>query len=234
VIGTVHTATPKYSAQDLVQILQRVRPDAILFEYPADMMTPTFEFMSVADGSLEQQSVLEYVNQTGAAIRPYDIDGRNAFYERTDYFARERKCYLELDALLKAHALGTEAKRIVVAFDAAMARRDTLGQSDPATINSYLADTEINEKQWLMHEGIPEIVRLTPELSGCEDFWDLSRAYWNRRNNEMLRNIKRFAEEFAGQRLVVLCGFEHRYYLRSHMYDWDENPAYILKEYWEY
>ena len=234
VIGTVHTTTPKYSAQDLVRILQKVQPDVILFELPADMMTPTYEFMSITEGALEQQAVLDYVNQTAAVLRPYDIDDRNGFYERTGYFARERRCFQELGALLNSNGLGAEAQRIVVALDAAMARRDSLGQSDPATINSFQADTEISEKQWLMHQGIPEIVRLTPELQGCEELWNMSRAYWTRRHSEMLRNIRRFASEFEGQRLVVLCGYEHRYYLRSHLYDWEEQPAYILKEYWEY
>ncbi len=44
VVGTVHAVTKKYSSQDLVHILQRIKPDVILFEYPADMMTPGFEF----------------------------------------------------------------------------------------------------------------------------------------------------------------------------------------------
>ena len=101
-------------------------------------------------------------------------------------------------------------------------------------INSFQADTVSNDRQWLMNQGIPEIVRLTPGLRGCEAFWNASRAYWVRRNDEMLRNIRRFATEFAGKRLVVLCRYEHRYYLRSHLYDWDEQPGYVVKEYWEY
>jgi hypothetical protein len=75
--------------------------------------------------------------------------------------------------------------------------------------------------QWLTNQGIPEIVRLTPALKSCESCWDLTRAFWVKRNNEMSRNIRFFASEFPGKRLVALCGFEHRYYLRSHLYDWD-------------
>jgi hypothetical protein len=234
VVGTVHAATEKYTSQDLVRVLQRIKPDVILFEYPADMMTPGFEFKSIEKDSLEQQAVLEYVKQTGAKIRPYDIDGRNAYYERTNYFARQRQCNLELNAQIDTKKLGAEAQKIVDALDVANARRDAMGKSDPMALNSFNADTAINDKQWLMSDGIPEIVRLTPGLKGCEAFWNASRAYWIRRNNEMLRNIRRFATEFASKRLVVLCGYEHRYYLRSHLYDWDEQPGYVVKEYWEY
>jgi hypothetical protein len=77
-------------------------------------------------------------------------------------------------------------------------------------------------------------VPLTPALKGCEPYWDSARAYWTRRNTEMLHNIKRYATEFAGKQLLVLCGYEHRYYLRSHLYDWAEQPTYVLREYWEY
>lgn len=122
IVGTVHAATPKYSVQDLVRILQKVRPDVILFEYPADMMTPAFEFKSMAKDSLEQQAVLEYVKQTGAKIRPYDVDGRNAFYERANYFARQRQGNQELNALIDAKGLGPEAQKIVDALDAREAR----------------------------------------------------------------------------------------------------------------
>ena len=122
----------------------------------------------------------------------------------------------------------------MAALDAADAKRDAIGKSDPLTINSFQADSAINEKQWLMNEGIPEIVRLTPGLKDSEAFWSLSRAYWIRRNDEMLRNIRRFAAEFEGKRLVVLCGFEHRYYLRSRLSDAGEPPGYVVKEYWEY
>jgi hypothetical protein len=234
VVGTVHAATEKYSAQDLVRILQKVKPDVILFEYPADMMTPEFEFKSVEKSSLEQQAVLEYVKGTSAKIRPYDIDGRNVFYERTNYFARQGQCNKELNTQIDTKKLSAEAQKVVDALDAANARRDAIGESDPMAINSFQADTASNDKQWLMGQGIPEIVRLTPGLKGCEAFWNESRAYWIRRNNEMLRNIKRFATEFAGKRLVVICGYEHRYYLRSHLYDWVEQPGYVVKEFWEY
>lgn len=234
VVGTVHAATDKYSSQDLVRIFERVRPDVILFEYPADMMTPSFEFKSVIKDDLEQQAVLQYAKQRAVQIRPYDIDGRNNFFQRTSYFAEQRRCNQELNAQINAKGLSPEAQKVLGALDAANARRDAIGKSDPPTINSFASDTAIDEKQWLMNQGIPEIVRLTPTLKSCEAFWNLSRAYWIKRNNEMVRNIKRFAGEFAGRRLVVLCGFEHRYYLRSHLYDWDESPGYVVKEYWEY
>jgi hypothetical protein len=83
VIGTAETETQSFRIQDLVGILKKVKPHVILFECPVDMMTPSYEFKTILKDSLPQQAVLEYDRQTGAKIRPFDIDGRNAFYART-------------------------------------------------------------------------------------------------------------------------------------------------------
>ncbi len=234
IIGTVHEETENFGIQDLVGILKRVKPDVILFELPAEMMTPSYEFKETLN-SLEQEAVIEYVRDSGAKIRPYDIDGRNAFYQRTNYFERHQRCNDELNAQINRKKMSPEAQKIVDSLLAANARLHAIEMSDPMTFNSFQADAAINERQWWVNQGIPEIVRLTPDLKGCETFWDLSRAEWIRRNNQMVANIKRYSAEFQGQRLAVICGLNHRYYLRSHLYDWrDEPPAYTLKEYWQY
>lgn len=234
IIGTVHEETENFRIQDLVGILKRVKPDVILFELPAEMMTPSYEFKETLN-SLEQGAVIEYVRISGANIRPYDIDGRNAFYQRTNYFERSRQCNDELDVQINKKKMSPEAQKIVDSLLAANARLNAIEMSDPMTINSFQADAAINERQWLVNQGIPEIVRLTQDLKGCETFWDLSSAEWIRRNNQMVANIKRYSVEFQGKRLVVICGLSHRYYLRSHLYDWrDKPPAYTLKEYWQY
>jgi hypothetical protein len=235
IIGTVHAETPSFRVQDLVGILKRVKPDVILFELPADMMTPSYEFKVMLKDSLEQDAVLQYVKETGAKIRPYDIDGRNAFYERINYFAQQSRCSQEVMTAFSTKKMNSEAAKIFRQVLTAYDKNIRIGQSDAAEINSYTSDMTTNERHWLMHQGYAEIVRLTPELKGCEGFFDLDRAYWIRRNNQMTANIRKYSLEFQGQRLVVLCGHEHRYYLRSHLYDWqDDPPNYTVKEFWQY
>jgi hypothetical protein len=233
IIGTPHAETESFRIQDFVEILNKVKPDVILFELPAERMTSSYEFKIIQEDSLPQQAVLEYVKQTDAKIRSYDIEGRDAFYQRIN--DREIQCNQELNAAINKKRLDPEAQKIFDLLMAANRKRDSIAQSEAAVINSFLSDLAVNERIWLAKEGIPEIVRLTPELKECRAFWDMSRAEWIRRNNQMITNIKRYSVEFQGQRLVVICGFEHRYYLHSHLYDWrDEPPNYAVKEYWQY
>jgi hypothetical protein len=174
------------------------------------------------------------VKELPAPIRAFDVEGRNQFFERTRFFSRQAECNQQLSTTMQSASIGTDAKRIVDRLTVANARRDTIGASDPRTINSFESDTALNEKQWAMNEGIPEILRLAGDSGPCVDFWNLSRAFWIHRNNAMVRNIRAIAGEFSGRRLIVLTGFEHRYYLRSHLYDWTDQPGYVLREYWEF
>ena len=46
-------------------------------------------------------------------------------------------------------------------------------------------------------------------------FYQVNERYWDIRNQAMARNVARYAALYPGRRLVVLCGFSHRYYLRQ-------------------
>lgn len=119
------------------------------------------------------------------------------------------------------------AKKIYKTLISYFKKRDAFAAEGPRKINSFDCDSVLNEKQWYMYQGIHEVVRLTPSLHEYQDFINLSKAFWIKRNDEMVKNIRKYASEFYGKRLVVLCGFEHRYYLRRHLVN-DEPPGFLL------
>lgn len=74
----------------------------------------------------------------------------------------------------------------------------------------------------------------THALKEFEAFGTLADDFWARRNEEMTRNIIRHSKEFRGQRIVVLCGYEHRYYLRKRPREQEPKENFVLREYWTY
>ena len=48
------------------------------------------------------------------------------------------------------------------------------------------------------------------------------------------RNIGNYAREFPGKRIIVMCGFEHRYYLRLLLAERASTDGFVLREFWEY
>jgi hypothetical protein len=103
----------------------------------------------------------------------------------------------------------------------------------PEVINSAACDAAIELKQHYAFEGLARIVELTPELAEFKDFVKLSGDFWRRRNDAMVANILKRADEFAGKRIVVLCGLEHRYYLRSKLSERAAQGGIVVREFWE-
>ncbi len=71
----------------------------------------------------------------------------------------------------------------------------------------------IEKKQNDAMKGIKRIVELTPALQRFEGFVRLRDDEWERRNRTMVKNILSRARENPGKRIVVLCSFEHRFFL---------------------
>ena len=103
VLATVHAPTPRYPEARLAETLSRAKPDLVLLE-----LDPSFsdaegnlkkEFESV---SLETKVAVACAKGTGARLRPYDIEGRNAFFQENDCFTKERK----LDEIRRLHEAG--------------------------------------------------------------------------------------------------------------------------------
>jgi len=234
-VGTVHSPTPKFQEETLVKILNRVKPDLILLE-----LDPSFFDASnaLADKyqriSLESSAATTYVKSARVALRPYDIEGRNKFYQENDYFGREMKLNQEISRLHAAGQLAPEAKLLFESLLSLSAVRDACGADAPEVFNSSACDTAIEKKQFYAFKGIQQIIELTPALKEMTSFWTLADDFWTRRNAAMVSNILKYARELRPARIVVLAGFEHRYFLRKELAAQVAKEGFVLRSYQEF
>ena len=235
VVGTVHAATPRYSVDTLLAILDRVRPAVILVELDSSFFDDSSrirpEYQSI---SLENAAVTRLSARTATPLRPYDIEGRNRTYEQHDYFARQRRLSETISRLDGQGALVPEAKGLLRELDDLSAIRDAIGADRPVVINSAASDAAIRLKQEYSYAGLRRIIELSPGLADFADFWKWADEFWTRRSETMHANIVRIAADFPGRQVVVICGYEHRYYLRSLLRQDDAAGRLKLREYWEY
>jgi len=235
VIGTVHSPTPAYSGDSLLAILERLRPAVILVELDSTFFDDSSrlrpEFRAI---SMENAAASRYAERTGTPLWPYDVAGRNQEYERHDYFNRQRQMSQAIGRLDGQHGLGPEAQGLLRELDEVSALRDAIGADRPRVINSAAADSTIRLKQRYGYEGLARVIALTPALAEFTDFWGWAAAFWDRRNQAMRANIVRAAGRYPGRRIVVICGYEHRYYLRTLLREDDAAGRLGLREYWEY
>jgi hypothetical protein len=234
-VGTVHSPTTKFTEGTLIDILRRVNPDLVLLELDPSFFDGSFALPEKYQNiSLENKAVTAYLKTAGARLRPFDIEGRNKFYQEHDYFKRELSLNQELSRLYAAGRLSAEAKLLFEGLTALAAVRDSCGAERPEVINSSACDTAIEKKQGYAFKGIGQIVALTPALKEFKPFWNLADDFWARRNEAMVRNVVKYAKELKAERAVVLCGFEHRYYLRHKLAEQAAAEGFLVKEYWEY
>ena len=232
IVGTVHKETQSFTSSDLLTILKSVRPDVILCELDSSFFTKEFKFEHLF-GGLEEIAICEYMKTSPVMIRPYDIEGRNDFYRKNDTFNLEKQFFNKVSDLAGMKKLGTDSQEILNQVRDCFKKRDVYLRATPRRINSFQCDEEVAQKWFAVDLGYAEIIRRTPELRAFKDFQANTRTFELQRNNAMVRNIVKFAQEFQGKRILVVCGFEHRHYLRISL-NFHQPSSFIVNEYWDY
>lgn len=232
VVGTVHQNSKEYTSNDLLRIFRIVHPDVILCELDSSFFTAEFNFKRLF-GGLEQTAICEYMKTDQVLLRPYDIEGRNEFYRKHDTFNLEDKFYREVRELSKNGKLSPTSHEIFNAMVECFKKRDAYGSATPRRINSFECDQALAEKWYAIDYGYSEIIRQTPGLQAYNKFHLQNRSFELQRNNAMVSNIASHIRTFPGKRILVVCGFEHRHFLRIQL-NFMQVPAFAIKEYWEY
>jgi hypothetical protein len=232
IVGTVHSETQNYTSANLCTIIKRVHPNVILCEYDSSFFTKDFAFVRLF-GGLEETAICTYMKIDSVLLRPYDIEGRNQFYREHNTFQLEDSFYQTVSSLAKEKKFDRETQEILTNVRNSFSKRDKWGKADPRQINSFECDKELAEKWYAVDVGYSEIIRRTQELQSYRDFHSQNRTFELQRNAAMVRNIERLAQEFQGKRLLVVCGFEHRHYLKINLI-FSQSSSFTVKEYWEY
>jgi len=231
----VHEPTSNFREETLTGILARVKPDLILLELDPSFFdnSPTLpaKYESL---TLETRAAAAYAKAATVTLRPYDIEGRNKFYQEHDYFGREQKLNQEVSRLYSAGQLSAEAKLLVEALRATAAIRDACGADRVEIFNSTACDVAIEQKQYYAFSGLGKIIALTPALADMSAFWTLAGEFWTRRNAEMVRNIVTRTKELNGKRVVVLAGYEHHYYLKKQLAAAGAEAGFVVKGFGDY
>jgi hypothetical protein len=235
IVGTVHSETSNFKVETLCRIIDRVKPDLILVELDSSFMTPSMNIKpELSNVSLENRAIRDCAQARAIPLRPYDIEGRNKIYEQHNYFNLQRELSRALDQALKDSLLGDSAR---ILLDAIIRFDDighTFGSERAEIINSEACDIAMESKQYYAGTGMMQIVASVPSLRHFADFCAFRRDFWMSRNEEMAKNIVHWTNLLRPKTVLVLCGFEHRYYLRSALNKLRVNNAFNLREYWTY
>jgi hypothetical protein len=237
ILGTMHgshKASTNYSLEVLRKIIVALKPAAILAEQPPEIGgQPTVRNGRVVSdlSGVENRIANLAADVLGVNVIPYDREGRDELYQRTHYFAREQAAHERLDKWLELQATnapGSMPLRVARLKTEAVGSQGRLTSSDgPEVVNSPAHDMVIVTKHGLTFGVMPKLLAAAGERELAEEFLFINDE-WQERNQIMARHIREIAHQFAGKRLVVLAGAEHRYILRELL---AKAPEVELKEY---
>jgi hypothetical protein len=239
IFGVVHEATDNFDAEDMLKILNQVKPEVILFEHPISWDANEFSELvpKIKNPTFETIMVKKYLDENPSVIlRYYDIANRNKYYIETQYFEQEKAFNEKLDNLIKKSesddSASLQAEQIIMLLNFANLNNSLLKEY-PRVINSSAGDSicAINVR-YLLSISL-KFTETIPDLEQFKEFITSKEEYWDRRNQTMTENIINYAKGFQGKRIIVTTGFEHRYYLRKELQQ-SKKQNYIIKEYWEY
>jgi hypothetical protein len=233
VIGTVHQPTEVYDGKVLYSILEELRPGLILTESPPAFYHEDYSLRDFESSGLEIPTVRRYAEKSRTELRPYDIKGRNRFYREQNWFKRSRAFMKEVRRLFREEALSPAGMDSAEEMYAAYELRDAFRDQPPRVINSPACDRVVRIKHRVTEAAWRQLAENEEALAGHRDYVKLKREFWHRRNRRMVANILRWAREFPGNRIVVLTGFEHAYYLRARLEKRAAEGNFNLKYYWE-
>lgn len=237
-IHSFHHKNPKYSPEILKEIILSLKPDAILNELPLSLVDPNGrpieEIRSKGGDCPEVWAADTVATKLGVKQIPFDRPDRQEHYRKTKKFQRRKKAEKRFSEWLEQVKINApesvDLKITQLSTYCLQAQIDLSNNVGPEIINSDGYDDIIRVRHILWTEIRPEILKKYPGYEKLVEDYDFDYQEWQERNRIMANNIIKATKEYAGKRLVVITGAEHRYILRDLLRD---EKSIELKEYWE-
>lgn len=224
IIGVKHQGSKALGHKDLLKVLERIQPHVVLLEddsdtYPNGKMDKVFgektaAFLGIWKIGVERRATRRYLDKNKQLyVRAFDmvIPARNQYvpyqYQMEAAFDQALK-QLYADGLLK----GTDSlyyqhyqalnQKVLSDIDSSLAvlNRETLMDTVQQVIQ--LENTQIRD--WANRFA---------QLENYRTWFNASCDFWELRNQRMCANIADVLSSRKGQKIVVLTGMLHKYYL---------------------
>lgn len=244
VIGTQHKPVPNFNPEILFNILEEVKPDVILLELDSLKFTPDFKLKEVRENELLASEKFRLKYPT-TKLRPFEFEGRNKYRIDNGMRPTDGLTLKLVDSLYKANILTPSETEIFKGYKDALEPLIEIAAKSPEAWNNTKADSLCESRQFYQYQLVPKITNSREEFANTfvtkpngekisyRDGYQLWANFWDLRNQTMAKNIMTISENNSGKRIVVLCGFMHRYYILSELKRLTKDKNIVLKEFYE-
>ncbi|WP_055444578.1 hypothetical protein [Lacinutrix himadriensis] len=245
IIGTLHKPEANFNAEILFHILEDVQPDFILQELDSSFFTSNFKHKK-APTSNEGMASKKYIEKyPSTKLRPYEFEGRNEYRINIGSRPTDGLTTKLIDSLNKAELLSVTEAEIYNKYKALLKPLIVFASKSPENFNNASTDSICAERQYYQYKMLTKITNKRNEFAtrfhtkpngkkiSYRNGYQLAGDFWDLRNQTMAKNIMRIAEQNPEKKLVVLCGFMHRYYILRELKKLTKGKNILLKEFYE-
>ncbi|HNP20273.1 MAG TPA: hypothetical protein PKL31_17665 [Fulvivirga sp.] len=244
-LGTVHQPIQNFTPDSLYNILIRLKPDLILFEVDSSFFTEEFDFKEPWESN-ENIATIRYMNNFDVDVRPYEFTGRNEYRIKIGARPTDSKAADLLDSLYENNLLDSLNSKIYADY---LKVNDNLNASaylGAKAFNSSKTDEIAQLRQGYQYKKLLDIMAEYPVFSktyyvksdgdsiSYVEGYKRASEFWDLRNRTMAKNILHFINEYNYDRIVVLNGYFHRYYLNSLIKPKQNELNFSVKEFYDY
>ena len=240
VVGTMHFETDNIKRDDFYTYISKVSPSIILYENSTQSvkrMVKRTDFINQMMSSFKKENKVEsFVVHRYLKYHPeckvlsYDWEERGQFHFKHNYRKNMGKLLGMAHKLNREKVLSNEESKVMNEYQEITKKYLNLGNSKtPYDFNNPIADNIIRVRQEYAYHKIPQILK-TKELSDeLSEFLPVHMSYWDTRNMAMVDNIINQIKNNPNQRIVVLTGYSHRYYLIDELKKLEEEYDFTVK-----
>lgn len=244
VIGTQHKPVPNFNSEILFNILEGVKPDFILLELDSAKFTSDFKLKEVKENELIASDKYQS-KYPKTELRPFEFEGRNQYRINRGMRPTDGLSLKLIDSLCKADLLTIPEAEIFKTYKDALDPLKVIAAKSPEAWNNPVGDSLCEYRQFYQYQMIPKITNSREEFAvkfvtkpngekiSYRKGYQLWANFWDLRNQTMAKNIMTISENNKGKRIVVLCGFMHRYYIIGELKKLTKGKNIALKEYYE-
>lgn len=244
-LGTVHQPIENFTPDSLYNILDKIKPDLILFEVDSSFFTKEFKFKKTWESN-ENIATVKYMNNFNVDVRPYEFTGRNEYRIKIGSRPTDGKATNLLDSLYKNNLLHPSDNRTYEDFLKVNDSLNSFAYLGAKAFNNPKTDKVAQIRQEFQYKKLLDIMNEYPVFSNTYyiknegdsisylEGYKRASEFWDLRNQTMSKNILHFVREYHGKRIVVLNGYFHRYYLNALIKPKEEELNFTIKEFHEY
>ena len=215
-IGSPHHATIGSNKNDLFQAIEKCKPDIILVECDSAMLGSNFRFSANLLSVYEFGIAEDYASKHPEVIlRPFDIEGRNDFFQRNQFFQKQTQFFNELGEADERKQLSPENLEIYHRLIELNGDVEDRAEMELSQLNSSTTDSIVQNKMDWFYGKFSSLINSTPKLIAHIGYFQMDSSFWKTRNEKMAEHILQYCHLYPGKNIVVLTGFYHRYYLKK-------------------